>query len=121
MTLRISKTVHAEIAHRLPAHPIPGNQRIHGHSLTVTVTAAGEPVGGVVQDFGILGAQVAAVVGLLDHQYLNEAHPEIDPPTLENIALWIARVMERTQPEGRSIVSVKVERPSCGEAAEWTP
>lgn len=120
MTTRISKSASAEIAHFLPHHPKPENQRIHGHSIIVTVTAEGECQGGMVQEFGVFGSQVEQIVGLLDHCLLNEAHPEINPPTLENIAEWLGRVMVMTSGD-RKIVSVRVERPTCREAAEWLP
>ena len=120
MPIRISKTATAEVAHYLEDHPLEHNRRLHGHSILVTVTAEGDKHLGVVQDFGVFGAQVKEIVGLLDHTCLNDHFPEIDPPTLENIAEWLGRAMSATGGE-RRIVSVKVERPTCGETAEWTP
>ena len=123
MTIRISKSATAEIAHFLPGHPNVRNRLVHGHSLIVTVTAEGERQAdsqrGMVQDFGIFGRQVEAVVGCLDHACLNEVFPDIEPPTIENIAEWVA--LRMIEAGGPRIVSVKVDRPTCRESAEWLP
>ena len=39
MAITISKSVWIEVAHRFAGHPIEANNRVHGHSLLVTVTA----------------------------------------------------------------------------------
>ena len=120
MSLTISKSVCIEVAHHFPGHPIKGNARIHGHSIWVTVSATrdDEIIDGVVLDFGVFENQVRTIAGLLDHQFLNDV-PHLGAPTLENIATFIGRRMATVAP--LRTVSVKVERPSLGQVAEWTP
>lgn len=108
------------MAHNFPGHPVKGNARMHGHSIRVTVCAMrdDEIIGGMVMDFCAFELQVQAIAGLLDHQFLNDV-PDLGDPTLENIATFIGRRMAVVAP--LRTVSVKVERPSLGQAAEWTP
>lgn len=117
--IQISKTISCEVAHFLPGHPIEKFSRVHGHSIYVTVTAQGAVTAGMVDDFSAFGAQVDTIVKLLDHRLLNELDPPMEYPTLENIAEWIAVRMSLTGKVERKIVSVKVDRPSCGESATW--
>jgi 6-pyruvoyl-tetrahydropterin synthase len=119
--LTISKTVYIEVAHRMIGHPIPANDRIHGHSLKVTVTAARDElhtplIAGMVMDFSAFDQQVAIITGLLDHQYLNEL---LQHPTLECVAEFIGTRMALVAP--LHCIAVKVERTSLGQAVEWTP
>lgn len=120
MPITISKSAWIEVAHCFPGHPIQENRRIHGHSLKVTVTAKpdGELIAGMVMEFTAFDAQVEMVIGFLDHQYLNEVHG-LGEPTLENVARFLGRRMALVAP--LRTISVKVERPSLGQAAEWTP
>ena len=118
--IRISITKSAEIGHCLPDHPIERNRRPHGHSILVTVTAEGPRDQGMVMDFDVFGTQIQAIVETIDHQFLNDTRPEIGIPTLENIAEYLGKVMALTSGE-RRIVSVRVDRPSCGQSAEWRP
>ncbi len=122
MPVQISKTVFIEVAHRLPSSPIAANSRVHGHSMAITATIAGDAIDfGMVQHFEILTAQLQTIAAQLDHQYLNESHPEIQPPTMENIAKWVGQLMGAAQPIHTRLVSVKVERRSLHETAEWFP
>ena len=124
--ITISQSMCIEVAHSFPGHPIAPNQRVHGHSLEVTVKATRENDnldgaelelnGGMVMDFHAFGAQVEIIVGMLDHHFLNEV-PDLGAPTLENIALYIGRRMATVGP--LRTISVKVERKSLGQSAEW--
>lgn len=118
MPISISKTVYIEVAHRFEGHPIDENRRMHGHSLRVTVSATRDEglIGGMVMDFGTFGAQVQTIAGMLDHRYLNEVD-ELAEPSLEHVAQWIGRRMALVAP--LRTLSVKVERESLGQAAEW--
>lgn len=120
MPITISKSVCIEVAHNFPGHPIKGNARIHGHSIWVTVSATRDDpiIGGMVMDFGVFDTQVRTIAGLLDHQFLNDV-PDLGAPTLENIATYIGTRMAIVAP--LRTTSVKVERPSLGQIAEWTP
>jgi 6-pyruvoyl-tetrahydropterin synthase len=114
MPITVSQTVWIEVAHRMNGHPIPQNDRVHGHSLRVTVTAAASGM-----DFHAFDAQVKIVAGLLDHRYLNDVK-ELGEPTLESVATFLGERIALVGPPGR-IVSVAVERASLGQAATWTP
>lgn len=118
--ITISKTVYIEVAHFFPGHPVGENKRMHGHSLKVTVTARpdGELVNGMVMDFAAFDVQVQTVAGWLDHRLLNDV-PDLEAPTLECVAEFLGRRMAIVAP--LRTVSVKVERPSLGQTAEWTP
>jgi 6-pyruvoyl-tetrahydropterin synthase len=118
MPVRISKAATAEIAHFLPGHKDFRNTKIHGHSIIVTATVEGELRDGMVEDFGLLGELVSFYVGLLDHRFLNEDCQDIGVPTLENIATWVALRLQDSTARSR-LISVKVERPTCHESAEW--
>lgn len=72
----------------------------------------------MVMDFCAFAAQVQIIAGLLDHQFLNSV-TDLGDPTLENIATFIGKRMALVAP--LRTVSVKVERPSLGHAAEWVP
>lgn len=116
--IQISKSVWIECAHHFPAHPIEENRRVHGHSMKITVSATGDRRAGAIMDFSVFGAQVKAIADLLDHRMLNDL-PDLEFPTLENIAEWFGRRFAITGP--LTTVRVLVERPHRGEAAEWTP
>ena len=120
MTIRIWKTATFEAAHFLPGDVQEKFRTMHGHSFLVTATITGGPSEeGKVLDLAFFGAKLSAVVGMLDHCVINERHPEINPPTLERIAEWIATVLGKTMPDAVTLLSVNVERPTCGEGAEW--
>jgi 6-pyruvoyltetrahydropterin/6-carboxytetrahydropterin synthase len=119
LPITISKTVNIEVAHRFARHPIAQNNRVHGHSLVVTVSAAkdGELSAGMAMDFHAFEDQVKTVTDLLDHRYLNDIR-ELKEPTLECVAEFIGKRMNAAP---LRTVSVSVERPSLGQAAEWRP
>jgi 6-pyruvoyltetrahydropterin/6-carboxytetrahydropterin synthase len=96
--VQIRKSFTFEAAHVLPHHP--GKcARLHGHSYRLEVVLDGPlrtegPARGMVEDFEVVSKVVkAAVIGELDHTYLNEL---IENPTAEHIVQWI---WARLQPE----------------------
>ncbi|MFM7580768.1 MAG: 6-carboxytetrahydropterin synthase QueD [Microcystaceae cyanobacterium] len=92
----IYKEFRFEAAHRLPHHP--GKcQRLHGHSWLGRVYLHSDrliPEGGeqgMVMDFGRLQDYLTPLLeNYLDHYYLNETL-DIESPTSEAIAEWIAQ------------------------------
>ncbi len=69
-TVRIAKSFHWEMAHRLPYHTA-GCQNVHGHSYELHVTLAGRAdERGMVLDYGDLKALVQPLVDELDHAFL---------------------------------------------------
>jgi 6-pyruvoyl-tetrahydropterin synthase len=57
-------------AHRLAWHP--KCSRMHGHGFQVRVLVEGtvDPATGIVVDFGVLGADIDALIAPLDHRFL---------------------------------------------------
>ena len=68
-------------------------ESLHGHNWKIEVCVSSETVdeAGVVIDFRALKKHVNAVVGTLDHKFLNELEPFKDQnPSSENIARYVA-------------------------------
>lgn len=91
----IWREAHFEAAHRLEG--LPESHRcssLHGHGYRVRVEVTGplNAIGWVVDFGGPFKAALAAALGPLDHQVLNDV-PGLANPTTENIALWIAQRM----------------------------
>ena len=74
-------------------------ENLHGHNWKVEVRVAGEKLdaAGVLVDFGVLKKHVAEIMDRLDHRFLNEAEFFSDdvPPSSENIAMFIAKNLEK--------------------------
>lgn len=74
-------------------------ENLHGHNWKVEVRVAGEKLNaaGVLVDFGELKKHVAEIIKELDHRFLNEAEffNNNTPPSSENIALFIAKGLEK--------------------------
>lgn len=74
-------------------------ENLHGHNWKVEVRVAGEKLNaaGVLVDFGELKKHVAEIIKELDHRFLNEAEffNHNTPPSSENIALFIAKGLEK--------------------------
>ena len=72
---------------------------LHGHNWQVEVRVRGENLdeAGVLLDFGVLKAQLRTVLLNLDHKFLNELEVFADypQPTSENIAVFIAKELQR--------------------------
>src|SRR5436190_22497515 len=98
MIVRLTKTFHFEAAHDLPTFPADHKcRRLHGHSFRVDVVVEGEvdPAKGYLIDYGDIKRVAEPLVGLLDHQYLNEMEG-LENPTAENVARW---VFDRLKPQ----------------------
>lgn len=98
----------------------------HGHTYVCDVTVGGpvDPLTGFCADLGVLDRLLREqVVEALDHRNLNLDIPEFaegqEIPTSENIASWIARVVQGGLPAPTRVLAVRVaEEP--GLWAEWT-
>ena len=123
-------------AHRLQHHD--GKcARLHGHNYTAVVTVRGtiDAVSGMVVDFGVMKEEIGEWIDAYwDHRVIlqdtdpygsalasvvnYEAH-EINimaaPPTAENLALFLARIVEEFGYNGVSVEMV--ETPNC--SAGW--
>lgn len=112
--MRIVKTMTFDAAHYLDEdNDAPAYKRMHGHSFTLDVELEGEPNdSGWVADFGELTTALYDLREQLDHRLLNEVEG-LERPTLENICRWVAA---RLSPDFPSLCSVRVARPSNGEA-----
>ena len=73
-------------------------ENMHGHNWKIEVYVTGEKLddGGVVMDFGVIKKNVAEVMSMLDHKYLNELEFfEQSQPSSENIACLVARELQQ--------------------------
>lgn len=81
-----------EAAHRIEGY-IGKCSRLHGHSWTVEVCAAGNELDGIgmLVDFKEVKKTVNEILDTMDHQYLNElpAFQADCNPTAENIAKYL--------------------------------
>lgn len=116
LTLEIEKDFQFEAAHFFE-HQDANElfKKIHGHSFKGTVRIEGNPQEekGWIRDLWKIEQIVLEVIKPLDHALLNEV-PELDKPSLENIAQWIFTRLESKLP---GLVCVEVGRISCGERA----
>ncbi|GAA5233117.1 6-carboxytetrahydropterin synthase [Verticiella sediminum] len=94
-----------------------GSLRIHGHTYHAEVFVEGvrNPRTGMVMDLGHLRRELAAVRDALDHRLLDEV-PELGPPTLENLCVFIARKLSPQVP----VTAVRVWRESVGDSCKLT-
>ena len=74
-------------------------ESLHGHNWKIEVYVSGAQLddGGVLMDFGVIKKQVAAVMDMLDHKYLNElnAYFPNGQPSSENIAYFVAAELQK--------------------------
>jgi 6-pyruvoyltetrahydropterin/6-carboxytetrahydropterin synthase len=110
--------------HQLPNY-IGKCKNVHGHNSEVEVEVTGPIVGipgsrypGMVIDFGELKERVNHLLEQFDHQFLNTAIPEIDPPTAENIVSYMAAEIEKRMPPNVTLLRVRVTETSTS-WAEW--
>lgn len=98
--MRIWKEFSFEAAHRLPNLPAAHKcSRLHGHSYRFRLHVEGpiDPTTGWVVDFGgLLKAAGELILGIVDHQYLNEIEG-LENPTSEILARWIWARVRTTQ------------------------
>lgn len=73
-------------------------ENLHGHNWKIEICVVGERLNnaGVLMDFGELKEHVSEIVTRLDHKFLNEldSFTEDNPPSSENIALYIANALQ---------------------------
>jgi 6-pyruvoyltetrahydropterin/6-carboxytetrahydropterin synthase len=74
-------------------------ENLHGHNWRIEVCVEGEKLNpaGVLVDFGVLKARVREIVAGLDHCFLNDLEAfslNAMPPSSENIAYYIAQVLQ---------------------------
>jgi len=72
-------------------------ENLHGHNWKVEVTVKAKELdkSGLAIDFKILKAQTKALLGTLDHKYLNELEPFIEnSPSSENISRYLFEKLE---------------------------
>ncbi len=88
---RITKSFTFDSAHWLPEVP-EGHKcgRMHGHTYKVVLGLEGDLDSkmGWVQDFGEVSAAFKPLMGIMDHQCLNEIEG-LENPTAEVMAVWI--------------------------------
>jgi 6-pyruvoyltetrahydropterin/6-carboxytetrahydropterin synthase len=66
-------------------------ENVHGHNYRVQVTVEGEELNsiGLLVDFGDIKKLIRAIVGRLDHQFLNDIPPfDAVNPSAENMARY---------------------------------
>jgi 6-pyruvoyltetrahydropterin/6-carboxytetrahydropterin synthase len=110
----LSQRFHFDAAHTLSRKiEAESSRRIHGHTYEAEVTVVGvpDPQTAMVMDLGHLRDQIARVHAMLDHRFLDEV-PDLGPPTLENLCVFIARELARAVP---ALASVSVRRRSGGD------
>jgi 6-pyruvoyltetrahydropterin/6-carboxytetrahydropterin synthase len=114
----LSKQFRFDAAHTLDrVIDTESSRRIHGHSYRAEVVIRGDadPANGMVLDLGLLERALEAAREGLDHQFLNEI-PELGPPTMESLAVWIWRNVE---PSCSGLARVSVYRDSSGDACTY--
>jgi 6-pyruvoyltetrahydropterin/6-carboxytetrahydropterin synthase len=140
--IRITKRFRFEMAHMLHAYEGPC-RNIHGHSYMLEVTLAGEPLSrpgdprdGMIMDFAELKNMVKEhIIRRFDHALIiNKLVPEeqqemltkiseklliVDfQPTTENIAVYIAGIVNEHLPKNVAIHSVRLYE-TVSSFAEW--
>jgi 6-pyruvoyltetrahydropterin/6-carboxytetrahydropterin synthase len=72
------------------------------------------PATGMVVDFGVLERAMEAARLELDHHFLNDL-PDLGPPTMENLCIWIWRKIS----DCAGLTRVSVYRDSTGEMCSY--
>ncbi len=85
-------------------------ENLHGHNYTVELVVRGDRLeNGMLMDFTLLKQRLDAILGRLDHGYLNEIDPFTGiEPSAENIAEYLFREMGPHLPDQVVLGSVKV-------------
>lgn len=101
---KLYKDFSFEAAHQLTKVP-PGHQcgRVHGHSYKIRIHCAGklDPETDWVVDYADIAAATRPIIGMLDHQNLNDIIPV--ETTAENLAWWIAEIIHPNLPQLSSV------------------
>ena len=87
-------------------------ENVHGHNYRVQVTVEGEELNsiGLLVDFGDLKKLIRAIVGRLDHQFLNDLAPfDAINPSAENMARYFYdEITSGLSAPGQRIREVKI-------------
>jgi 6-pyruvoyltetrahydropterin/6-carboxytetrahydropterin synthase len=102
------------------AHQIPPHSGLHGHSFRVVVYLTGkpDPTFGWTHNLYEVEATLATTKELLDHSYLNDIEG-LELPTLENIARWIWRQLDK-ELSGLDRVVVRRGLDGAGEGCSYS-
>lgn len=114
----LSKQFRFDAAHTLNrVIDAESSRRIHGHSYRAEVVIRGDAVSknGMLLDLGLLERELDSAREGLDHQFLDEL-PDLGPPTMENLAAWIWRMIEPNCP---GLTRVSIYRDSSGDACTY--
>jgi 6-pyruvoyltetrahydropterin/6-carboxytetrahydropterin synthase len=115
MILELTQEFYFEAAHTLiREYDSASSRQMHGHTYHAEVTVRGEqdPRTGMIVDLARLREHIAVVRKKLDHRLLDEV-PELGRPTIENLAVFIARELGALQP---GVASVRVYRKASGDS-----
>ncbi|NNL75779.1 MAG: 6-carboxytetrahydropterin synthase QueD, partial [Desulfobacterales bacterium] len=83
-------------------------ENMHGHNWKIEVYVTGEKLdkAGVLVDFGVIKKQMAEIMTMLDHKYLNELdYFRQDQPSSENIAYFVATELQKKMDDSAVSVS----------------
>ena len=87
-------------------------ENVHGHNYKVQVTVEGEELNsiGLLVDFADIKKLIRAIVGRLDHQFLNDLAPfDAINPSAENMARYFYdEISSGLQAPGQRIREVKI-------------
>jgi 6-pyruvoyltetrahydropterin/6-carboxytetrahydropterin synthase len=115
MLYTVSQRFFFDAAHTLKRDiEVEGSRRVHGHTYHAEVWLKGErdPATGMVIDLGVLRRRLDEVRTQLDHHMLDDV-PGLNPPTLENLCLFIAQALSDLKP---GLARVRVWREALGDA-----
>jgi 6-pyruvoyltetrahydropterin/6-carboxytetrahydropterin synthase len=115
MDFLVSQQFFFDAAHTLKREvEAEGSRRVHGHTYHAEVWLRGprDPATGMVVDLGLLRQAIAGVRQQLDHHMLDDV-PGLQPPTLENLCLFIAGQLRDFGPR---LARVKVWREALGDS-----
>ncbi len=100
-------------------------ENLHGHNWKIEVCITGDSLNqaGVLVDFGIIKQHLSAVMQTLDHKFLNELEffAEDNPPSSENIAVYIADKIQALIHDKNIRVSSVTAYESENAAAKYMP
>lgn len=117
----ISQSAAFEAAHYIKQAPDTPDyyKTMHGHSFVVTVHCERRTMGenAWVMDLGKLETGLKTVLKGLDHKVLNDIEG-LEPPTFENIMLWIYKALKT---EGIQASKIEIARPTMGQAGTYIP
>lgn len=116
MKLELTQEFYFEAAHTLARdYETASSVRIHGHTYHAAITVRGERnvATGMIIDLAALRAHIEAIRNMLDHRLLDDVKG-IGPPTIENLAIFIAGHILTLEPRASAVqVTRKASGDSC--------